>query len=129
MSAKTLINEIMEQHYTNIGKKKSDEKTKGPEQEILYEHNEDEPQAVEAKKKRKRRTKAEMEAAKESAVESPIVKKQRRVRRPKCEMVPTEITPSTFSITIVGGIGLPGYPLKEGEKLAVVKLTPIAIGK
>lgn len=33
----------------------------------------------------------------------------------------------SFKIEIVGGIGLPGYPLKEGEKLAIVKLSPIAI--
>ena len=31
-----------------------------------------------------------------------------------------------FDVTIVGGIGLPGYPLESGEKLAIVKLTPRA---
>ena len=124
MSAKTLINEIMEKHYTNIGKKKSDEKANETEHDAMYE-----PKSVDSPEKRKRRTKAEMKYTKEDAGEVTVLKKKRRSIKQNCEIVPTEITPSTFSITIVGGIGLPGYPLNEGEKLAIVKLTPIAIGK
>lgn len=129
MSAKTLINEIMEKHYTNIGKKKSDVKANETEHAALYEHKDDEPQPVEVHEKRKRRTKAEMKSTKEDSGEVTVCKNKLRSRKHKCEIIQTEITPSTFSITIVGGIGLPGYPLNEGEKLAIVKLTPIAIGK
>ena len=57
--------------------------------------------------------------------------KVRRGRKSEPEVKPEVKVPvlgaeNLFEVTIVGGIGLPGYPLKDGEKLAVVKLTPRA---
>ena len=43
--------------------------------------------------------------------------------------VPISGIENLFDVTIIGGIGLPGYPLNEGEKLAIVKLSPIREGK
>mgnify|MGYP003295802698 CR=1 FL=1 len=52
--------------------------------------------------------------------------KTRRVRKPKKEIGVRAVkgVENLFDVTIVGGIGLPGFPLKAGEKLAIVKLTP-----
>lgn len=36
---------------------------------------------------------------------------------------------SMYTMSVVGGIGLPGYPLNKGEKLVIAKLTPIAISQ
>lgn len=57
------------------------------------------------------------------------VKKRRRKRSKPAVTSYTKPVPTNrlFTVEIVGGIGLPGYPLNEGEKLAIAKLVPVKV--
>lgn len=127
--ANKLIQEIKAQHYRNTaGLAIVDEEIEQMSADTS-----------EVPKKRKRRTKAEMAMARQSQeTEAPMqvkpvksVEKQPRIKRakPVSEYTDEHKDLNMFTVTVVGGIGLPGYPLNKGEKLAIVKLTPIAFGK
>lgn len=61
---------------------------------------------------------------------APTTIKKRRRRRSKAAPATEVKSPSKngiFTVEIVGGIGLPGYPLNEGEKLVVAKLVPVKV--
>ena len=56
----------------------------------------------------------------------PVVKKEgKAVRKRVRKAAKRQSGQSAYSITIVGAVKLPGYALDEGEKLAIVRLTPI----
>ncbi len=67
---------------------------------------------------------------KDSVAQLQLPAKKRRRKRSKpavtsyTKPVPTN---GLFTVEIVGGIGLPGYPLNEGEKLAIAKLVPVKV--
>lgn len=58
---------------------------------------------------------------------NPAEKKTRRRRR-RVENPPVADDAKMFTISVIGGMNLPGYPLQNGEKLVVAKLTPIPPG-
>lgn len=107
--AKALIKKIRDQHYSSA-KKSRGKGVSAP----LPEHKS-----------------MALPETKESADYVNPGPKVRRSRKSEPEVRPGVKVPvfgaeNLFEVTIVGGIGLPGYPLKDGEKLAVVKLTPRA---
>lgn len=107
--AKALIEEIRAQHYSSTKKSKG----KGLAAPL--------PE----------RKSTALPEPKESADYVKPEPKVRRSRKSKSEVKPEVKVPvsgveNLFEVTIIGGIGLPGYPLKDGEKLAIVKLTPRA---
>ena len=73
-----------------------------------------------ARAKRKAKVNKPVEAKK------PVVKKEgKAVRKRVRKVAKRQSGQSAYSITIVGAVKLPGYALDEGEKLAIVRLTPI----
>ena len=104
--AKALIKKIRDQHYS------STKKSRGKEMSAPLPE----------------RKSTALPETKESVNPEPKVRRGRKSEpevRPEVK-IPVLGAENLFEVTIVGGIGLPGYPLKDGEKLAVVKLTPRA---
>ena len=69
---------------------------------------------------------------KEQANEAVPVKRKRRVMKPrkaKEEKSEGLLSNNMYTMAIVGTIGMEGYPLNQGEKLVIAKLTPIPITK
>jgi len=100
--AKALIDEIRKQHYSNVNTPKKAEAN-----------------VTEVKEKKP------MEKAQPQA-------HRRRGRKPKHVSTNVDVeglfkANALFTVTIVGGLALPDYPLEEGEKLAIAKLTPIKV--
>ena len=56
----------------------------------------------------------------------PERKRRRKPAEPKTEGI---LDSNMYSIALVGGIVMPGYPLNPGEKLVIAKLTPLVIEK
>lgn len=54
----------------------------------------------------------------------PERKRRRRPAEPKTEGI---LDANMYSIALVGGVVMPGYPLHPGEKLVIAKLTPLVI--
>lgn len=54
-------------------------------------------------------------------------KRERKTRRRR-SITDVEVSnPSMYTVTIIGGLAIPGYPLNPGEKLAIAKLVPVTV--
>lgn len=127
--SRKLVQDIMSNHYSNV---KTQDETPGiaiVDEDVAKASKVSKIPQEPVKPKRKRRTKLEMEQAR--ALEASKAGTSEKASKVQIETPPLPQLEGAnmFTVTVVGGVGLPGYPLKKGEKLAIVKLTPIAISK
>lgn len=137
--AMRLMSEIRNSHYT---KKQNGGAMKPGEYKNEVFNTDDDDDAIEHSKTEKTEkvekpgnparamAKRNAKVNKPAEVKKPAVKKVRkdvskRVRRVRKSAKRSATGQSAYSITIVGAVKLPGYALDEGEKLAIVRLTPI----
>ncbi len=131
--AMRLMSEIRNSHYT---KKQNGGAMKPGEYKNEVFNTDDDDDAIEhskqekAEKVEKTGNPARAMAKRKAEVKKPAVNNGRkdvskRVRRVRKAAKRPATGQSAYSITIVGAVKLPGYALDEGEKLAIVRLTPI----